>query len=308
VKLVPRLGDIDASLLGGAVTIGNFDGVHRGHARIIERLRTLAKQVGGPAVVFTFDPHPARLLRPDTVPPSLTRITDRLELLSELGVDATVVYPTDQQLLALRPAEFFERIVVEALSARAMAEGPNFYFGRDREGNVDVLAELCRVHDLRLEIVPPLEVHGETVSSSRVREQIRHGDVVAARTLLGRPYRLRGVVGRGARRGATIGFPTANLQEIETLLPAAGVYAARAILAGHRGPAAVNIGSNPTFGEDAIKVEAHLVGFNGDIYGRSIELHLLARLRDIAPFPDVAALQQQLERDVAETVECERRS
>ncbi len=299
MKLVRTLDSNDPSFRGGAITIGNFDGVHRGHARIIEQLVALARKVGGPAVVFTFDPHPVRLLRPDAVPPPLTWTDRKADLLAELGVDIMVVYPTDEALLSLEPHVFFDQIVRQQLQARAMVEGPNFYFGRARAGNITLLGELCQASDVRLEIVSPLTLKGEYVSSSRVRKLIADGDVAMANTLLTCPYRIRGMVTHGAGRGAKLGFPTANVDAIDTLLPAKGVYACRAKCVAGKWPAAVNIGPNPTFGEDALKVEVHLIDFQGSLYGQPLEVDFLQRLRDIRSFGSVEQLKSQLARDVA---------
>jgi riboflavin kinase/FMN adenylyltransferase len=257
--------------------------------------------MAGPALVFTFDPHPVRVLRPRAAPPPLTWTDRKAELLAELGVDAMVVQPTDEALLKLAPADFFRRIVVSQLGARAVVEGPNFLFGRERTGDINLLGQLCSEAGIELEIVEPLRQGGAYVSSSRVRELIRQGDVSGAAELLTRPYRIRGMVTHGAGRGAKIGFPTANVDAVDTLLPAPGAYAGRAITAGNPWRAAVNIGPNPTFGERLVKVEAHLIGFNGSIYGQPLEVDFLARLRDIQPFESVTALKQQLAQDV-ETV------
>jgi riboflavin kinase/FMN adenylyltransferase len=299
MQLLRSIDDLPAELTGGAVTIGNFDGVHRGHARIVERLVAKAREVGGPSIVFTFDPHPVRLLRPDKAPPPLTWTDRKAQLLAELGVTAVVAYPTDEALLALSPAEFFDRVVRQGLSARAIVEGPNFFFGRERAGNIEVLGELCKAAGVALEIVEPLTVGSEYVSSSRVRREVAAGNVDEARRLLTRPYRIRGMVTHGARRGNKIGYPTANVSAIDTLLPAIGVYAGRAIAPTGNWPAAINIGPNPTFGEEVLKVEVHLIGFDGSLYGEPLEVDFLARLRGTQPFASVAELQAQLARDVA---------
>jgi len=299
VRLFRSIDNLPDELRHGALSIGNFDGVHRGHARLIERLLAKARELRGPAIVFTFDPHPVRLLRPESAPPPLTWTDRKAELLAELGVSAVIAYPTDEALLALSPEQFFERIVRDKLAARSMVEGPNFFFGHNRAGNVDTLTMLCRAADVALDIVPPISIGDEIVSSSRVRAAIQAGDVDLARQLLTRPYRIRGMVTHGAGRGAKIGFPTANLEAIDTLLPAQGVYAARAITPCGNWPAAVNIGPNPTFGEQALKVEAHLIGFQGTLYGQALEMEFLSRLRSIRPFESIEALKAQLQHDIA---------
>ena len=300
MKLIRDLKELPSELRGGAVSIGNFDGVHRGHARIVETLRAQAAAVGGPALVFTFDPHPVRLLRPDEVPPPLTWADRKAELIEELGVDGMIVYPTDENLLALTPQEFFREIVVERLGARAMVEGPNFFFGKDRAGNIDVLRSLCSANEITLEVVPPLTIGGDYVSSSRIRRLIEVGDVGQAAEMLTRPYRIRGMVTHGAGRGAKIGFPTANIDAIDTILPGTGVYAGAAYFSNQRWPAAVNIGPNPTFGEDRLKVEAHLIGYSGSLYGQPLEVDFLRRVRETRRFASVEDLQRQLAADVEE--------
>lgn len=298
MQLIRSTGDFATSLRSGAVTIGNFDGVHRGHARIVERLISRAADVGGPAVVFTFEPHPVRLLRPEAVPPPLTWTERKAELLADLGVDWIIAYPTDETLLRLSPREFFDKIVRDRLDARAMVEGPNFFFGRDRAGDIDVLGELCSEANVDLEIVQPLKLDDDYVSSSRVRNAVRAGDVNAASQMLTRPYRIRGMVTHGAGRGAKIGFATANIDAIDTLIPADGVYAGRAITSDGAWPAAINIGPNPTFGEHAHKVEVHLLDFENSLYGQPLEVDFLERLRDIQPFNSAEELTAQLALDI----------
>jgi riboflavin kinase / FMN adenylyltransferase len=302
MQLFRSLDDLPTALRGGAVTIGNFDGVHRGHARIIQRLLAKAKEVSGPSIVFTFDPHPVRLLRPDKAPPPLTWTDRKAELLADLGVDAVIAYPTDEALLSLSPEEFFARIVRQELAAQAMVEGPNFYFGKHRAGNIELLAQLCRTAGMQLEIVEPLVMDGDIVSSSRIRALIAAGEVAQARELLTEPYRIRGMVTHGAARGQKIGFPTANVDAIDTLLPAHGVYAGRAYVGNDSWPAAINIGPAPTFGENAVKVEAHLIGFHGSLYGEPIAVDFLSRLRGVQTFAGALALKVQLAADIAATL------
>jgi riboflavin kinase/FMN adenylyltransferase len=239
------------------------------------------------------------LLRPDKAPPQLTWPQRKAELLGRLGVDAVVLYPTDRALLKLEPQEFFQQIVQEQLRAQSLVEGPNFFFGRDRRGNVEVLAELARAQKIGFEVVSPHKADGQVVSSSTIRGFVASGDVQSAGEMLGRPHRVRGRVVVGAQRGATIGFPTANLEETDTMLPAAGVYAATVPLGEQMWAAAVNLGPNPTFAEQARKLEVHLLDFSGDLYGQILEVDFLARLRDIQQFAGVPQLKQQLEIDVA---------
>lgn len=298
MKLFHLASPLPAEFQRGAVAVGNFDGVHRGHAQLIARLLHRAREVGGPAIVLTFDPHPVRILRPELAPPPLTWTERKAELLAELGVTAVWSYPTDEALLKLTAEQFFQQIIVDSLQARAMVEGPNFRFGKQRRGDVALLEQLCEANEVKLEIVQPVATGDELVSSSRVRDCIRAGDVATARHFLTRPYRLRGLVTHGAQRGSKIGFPTANLAGIDTLVPPSGVYAGRAFTSQGIWPAAINIGPNPTFGEGATKFEAHLAGFSGSLYGQPLEVEFLARIRDTRPFESVSALTQQLAADV----------
>jgi len=301
VQTYRNLDHIPAGLRRGAVAIGNFDGVHRGHARIAQRLVAKARQVGGPAVAFTFDPHPVRILRPQHAPPPLTWTDRKAELLAELEIDALIAHRTDGSFLHLTAREFFDRIVCGALEARAMVEGPNFFFGRGREGDIALLRRFCDEVGMGLDVVEPVLVDGQIVSSSRVRGLVAAGQVAEASRLLTRPYRIRGRVIRGAGRGQQLGYPTANLGEITTLLPAEGIYAGRGFVEGASWPAAISLGPNPTFGEAGLKVEAHLLGFRGVLYDRWIEVDFLARLRDIKRFGSVEELLSEMERDVAAT-------
>ena len=299
VNIVRSLTSLPESIRGGTVAIGNFDGVHLGHARIVARLVEMARRVRGPAVVFTFDPHPVRVLCPEKVPPPLTWTERKAELLGELGVDWTIAYPTDEALLELTPEEFFRSIVCDQLRAAAVVEGPNFRFGHNREGTVDTLRELARAEGIEADVVSPYEFEGAMISSSRVRQAIAKGNVESAARMLTRPYRIRGLITHGAKRGAQIGFPTANVGAIDTLLPAEGVYAGRGHALGRSWPAAINIGPNPTFDELGLKVEAHLLGFDGSLYGEPLEIDFLSKLRDVQKFATVEAMKEQLRQDAA---------
>lgn len=286
------------SCRAGALAIGNFDGVHRGHAVLMAELRRQADWVRGPAVALTFDPHPLRLLRPEIFQPLLTTLTDRVQLLRAAGADHVVVLQTTPHLLQQSAPTFFDEVVRIGFRARALVEGDNFHFGRGREGNVEQLADLCRQTGIAFTVVPPFLQDGVPVSSSRVRNALLKGDVRQGAALLGRPYHLQGLVGTGQRRGRTLGFPTANLEQVPTLIPGDGVYAVRAFHGEGSWPGAVNVGPNPTFGEQARKVEVHLIGFDGNLYGQELAIDFLDRLRDTCPFAGVAQLTEQLRRDV----------
>jgi len=284
---------------GGYVSIGNFDGVHRGHQEIAQHLAARSHSEGVPAVVLTFDPHPLALLRPGHVPPSLTTLKQKAELLEQAGVTCVIAYPTDKDLLQLTPAEFVDSILVSQLAAKGIVEGPNFCFGKDRKGDIETLRELCRDRKILLEVAETVGGARAMVSSSTIRSLVASGQIAAAATLLGHPYRIEGAVVAGARRGQQIGFPTANITGIETLLPADGVYAGLAAVGEREFAAAINVGPNPTFHETARKVEVHLIDFSGDLYGQTLAVDLVDRVRDVRKFASREELVDQIRNDVA---------
>jgi riboflavin kinase/FMN adenylyltransferase len=283
----------------GAITIGNFDGVHLGHAALVDELRQQARAVGGPGVVVTFDPHPLKLLRPELFQPVLTTPLDRGRLLIDLGAGHVVLLRTTPELLQLTAEEFFQVVIQERLAARAIVEGANFRFGRGRGGDIDTLTRLGKQAGIRTVVVPSVLSASRPVSSSRVREALLQGTVREAAVLLRRAHRLRGTVVTGRQRGQTLGFPTANLEKVETLIPGDGVYAVKAYVGLDSWPGAANIGPNPTFGEQARKVEVHLIGYEGDLRGQEVEIDFLERLRDTRAFQSAEELVDQLRRDVA---------
>lgn len=283
---------------GGFVAIGNFDGVHRGHQTMAALLVERAQAERVPAVVLTFDPPPVELLRPGQVPPRLSTLDQKARLLAECGVEVVIAYRTDRDLLNLTPGEFFERIVLGELDARGLVEGPNFFFGRDRAGDIPMLRTLCDKAGRSLDVVSPVKVGERLVSSSEIRSLIGTGRLRDAVEMLGHPYHLSGTVARGAGRGRSLGIPTANLQQIETLIPPDGVYAGVARHGESEYPAAVHIGANTTFGEQQRNFEVHLLDFAGDLYGERLEVGLLDRVRDTAKFASGEELKRQLARDL----------
>ena len=283
------------------LAIGNFDGVHLGHAHLIERLRAMADAAGAPAVALTFDPHPVAVLRPDQAPVPLTWTDRKAALLLEAGAEAVGVFRTGPWLLGLAAKEFFDRVIREQFDAVGLVEGPTFGFGRDRLGTVETLDDWCAEAGLRFEIAGPTELNGRIVSSTRIRHALGDGELEEAAALLGRPHRLRGLVIRGEGRGRAIGFPTANLDGIDTLIPADGVYATRAYLDDSLVPlpSATHIGPNATFGASARTVEVHLLDEFGDLYGRRLSIDLLSRIRPTMKFDGLDALLAQMRLDIA---------
>lgn len=299
MKLIQRLDDLPDAVRGGAVSIGNFDGVHRGHAQLIRRLVERAGKLGAPSVVFTFEPHPITILRPDQSPPPLTSVARKAQLLGGLGVDYVLAYPTDPEFLTLTAEDYFERIVRQLLDARVLVEGPNFYFGQQRQGTIVLLSKLCQAAGMDLEVVDPVRQGEHYISSTRVRRTLLDGEVELAATMLTEPYQIAGRVVHGAERGRTIGFPTANLAEVRTLVPAEGVYAGAVPIGGEQHPAAIHIGPNPTYGEAARKIEVHLLDWDGDLYDQPLAVDFWQRIRDIRRFASPDELVAQLHQDVA---------
>lgn len=284
------------------MAVGNFDGVHRGHARLIGRLRELADSAGSAAIALTFDPPPVAILRPGAEPARLTGIDRRVDLLKQAGATDVGVFRTGRWLLDLTAREFFDRVVIGQFGARGMVEGPTFSFGRDRGGDAQVLGAWCAEADLTFEVASPTELGGAIVSSGRIRKALAAGDVAGAAEMLGRPHRLRGRVVRGAGRGRALGFPTANLDGVDVLVPDDGVYAAKIRIDGE-GPwvgSAVHIGPNSTFGAVDRTVEAYLIDREIDLYGRMLEIDLIDRLRGSRKFDGVDSLIEQMHRDVDE--------
>jgi len=290
--------EVPAAAQRGFVTVGNFDGVHLGHQHMLAVLQRIAEENAAPAVVVTFDPHPLTLLKPDSLLPRLTTIAHRCELLGKYGADEIVILPVTLELLRLTPDLFFDRILCHRLKAAGVVEGPNFSFGRDRAGDVGLLADLCRVVGIAFRVIEPVEVAGELISSSRIRDSLGDGQVREAVGMIGHAHRISGTVARGAGRGRDIGYPTANLENVKVMVPGHGVYAGTARLGGERYVVAVSIGPNPTFGDDTVKIECHLDKFDGDLYGRTLEIDLLSEIRSLQPFDSAEELKRQIAADV----------
>jgi riboflavin kinase / FMN adenylyltransferase len=282
------------------VAVGNFDGVHRGHQALVARAMTTAAASGGAAVVLTFDPHPARVLAPEAAPTALMTIGQKAEALNRLGVHAMAVLPFTPEVAAASPEDFAAGVLDGALDASAVVVGANFRFGRGRAGDVGTLRSQGASLGFDVVEVPPVLVEGERVSSSRIREALSRGDAAFAAALLGRPHCIEGRVVAGEGRGRALGVPTANLHPTSETLPAVGVYAAWCWpeSAAAAAPAVVNLGRRPTFGGGAVSVEAHLLDFAGDLYGRAMSLSFVCRLRGERTFPGPEALVTQIQEDI----------
>ncbi|WAL74078.1 bifunctional riboflavin kinase/FAD synthetase [Kitasatospora sp. YST-16] len=286
------------------VTIGSFDGVHRGHQLIINRVVELAGELGAKSVVVTFDPHPSEVVRPGTHPPLLAPQPRRAELVEQLGVDAVLVLPFTAEFSQESPEYFVRSVLVDALHAKAVVEGPNFRFGHRAAGDVELLAELGRADDFTVEVVD-LQVRGaagdgEPFSSSLCRRLVAAGDMAGVAEILGRPHRVEGEVVRGAQRGRELGYPTANVDTVPySAIPADGVYAGWLTADGETMPAAISVGTNPTFDGTARTVEAYAIDRVGlDLYGQHVAVDFLAWLRGMEKFDSIDALLERMAEDV----------
>jgi riboflavin kinase/FMN adenylyltransferase len=292
---------------GSVISIGNFDGVHRGHQQLLRRAMGLKQSHALPAVVvITFEPHPLTILRPQHAPPRLTSPARKRKLLSDAGVDAMVVLAPSKELLNLTAEEFWQ-ILRDAARPAHLVEGITFTFGKGRGGTIESLREWSSAVGIQLHVVDPVTVPllnmlEAPASSSTIRWLLERGRVRDAAICLGRPYELEGLVIPGAQRGRELGTPTANLKCDGQLVPADGVYAGRCVIDGRRWPAAVSIGTNPTFGENPRTVEAHLIGFSGDLYGRTLRLQFLDWQREQRTFAGIDALKQWIAQDIDQTL------
>jgi len=297
-------GDPAPDERGSVATVGVFDGVHAGHVALLSEVRRIAADDGLQSVVVTFDRHPATVVRPDEVPRLLTSLHHRLDLLGDLGIDVTYVLTFDEERSLQTPEQFVREVLVDTLGTRVVVAGDDFHFGHRHKGDVTTMAELGVQHDIKVVTVPLLSdaAAGGAVSSSAIRAVVASGDVDLATRLIGRPFEVHGVVEHGDARGRTIGFPTANVAVAgDIILPSDGVYAGWYVRAGGAvHPAAINVGRRPTFYDEngLLLVEAHLIDFDGDLYGERAAVRFAARLRDEQRFSGIDALAAQLRSDV----------
>lgn len=313
--IVADLGTLRAEYPRVIVALGTFDGVHRGHQAILRRTLAWARTVAGTSAVLTFDRHPLEVLRPDQAPRAITPLPLKAAILQDLGFDLLAVARFDRRLADTPAAAFVQDALLARLNVVGVCVGYNFGFGRGRGGTPDLLAQAGRAHGFGVDVIPPVEHNGRTVSSTAVREALERGAVAEAWELMGRPYAVEETVGHGAGRGATIGIPTANLPAGADLPIPNGVYAARACVGGAGHFALVNVGVAPTFrpaagpsggpggrtvgGSGGRQIEAHLLDFRGDLYGRRLCVLFLDRIRSEQRFPSAEALVEQIRRDRA---------
>lgn len=300
MRVLNGIDGLKAVTRGAVLSVGNFDGMHLGHRKLLETARALPG--GGKVAVVTFEPHPLTVLKPEFAPPRLTAPAVKRELLEQAGVDEYVVLPPSPEVLGLT-AEAFWAILRDEVQPTHMVEGADFNFGKGRGGNISRLRDWAAESAIQLHVldavkVPLLDLSVVSVSSSLIRWLLSYGRARDVAICMGRAYALRGKVVEGFRRGRELGVPTANMQCDEQMIPADGVYAARCIIDGVAYPVALSIGTLPTFDETRRQIEAHLIGFNGDLYGRTIEVEVIDWLREQRKFPGLHALKVQIALDL----------
>jgi riboflavin kinase/FMN adenylyltransferase len=300
MQIFRRLEDLPKHFERSVVSVGNFDGVHRAHRRVINTMVQRAHELDAKSVVVTFDPHPIKILRPNEAPALLTPSAYRLRLLAETGADAIVVLPFSRDLSMMPPYEFAEEILSDALHAVEVHEGFNFRFGHRAEGNVERLKEFGKKLGFDVVIYEPMKIRGNVVSSSQIRKLIQAGDMANARHLLARPFTIVSTPGRGRGYGTRYTVPTINLARYEELVPHDGVYVTGLKVGDEMFDAVTNVGNRPTFGADSFAIESHILNFHPiELTAETpVELTFLKRLRDEIKFPSVDALKEQIGRDV----------
>jgi riboflavin kinase/FMN adenylyltransferase len=284
-------------LLHPVLALGNFDGLHRGHLKIIERVKRGAAEHGGTPMAMTFEPHPPRVVRPEKAPPLLMTKAQRLDALHRAGIECVAVVHFTRELSQWDPETFVRTVLVEWLRISKVWVGANFLFGHGRSGNFSVLRTLGQRYGFRAEKIDPVRYKDFVVSSTRIRRLVSEGRMDEAGALLGHPYYIDGSVVHGRGRGREIGVPTANLETANELVPPHGVYATTLTIDGIIRAGITNIGVRPTFGESDVAIETHLLGYSGDLYGRPVRLSFVQRLRDERRFPDIDALRAQIQAD-----------
>ncbi len=300
MRIMRGVHNLAEEFRGAVVTIGNFDGVHLGHQAVFLTLRELASHHDAKAVVVTFEPHPQRLLSPAAGPPRIIGVRGKSRWMGRHGVDGMLVIRFTPEVAALRPDRFVDRFLVEALRAREVLVGFNFRFGAGGKGTFALLQELGARYGFGVHRQEACQIDGLTVSSTRVRAFVQAGDFARAARLLGRPFELESRVVHGRSRGRGLGFPTANFRLEGLLHPPPGVYVVQALVDGVWLPAVANLGDNPTFGGEGLRLEVHMLVPCGDLYQRVLRVRFCRWLRGEIRFPDAAALRERIARDVAE--------
>jgi len=297
MKVYYDLKECEESLPYPVVTLGNFDGIHRGHQEIFRMLRLEAEANNGTALVITFFPHPLKVLHPDRAPRLITNLQDRVELMECCGIDRVLCLPFNEEFAGWDAERFVREILVQKLGIKRVLVGEDFRFGKDREGGTNFLTKRGQPYGYTVRKIDPVRVDGLEISSTRIRQSIQEGRIRESNAMLGRPYNISGTVVTGDKRGRTLGYPTANLGTEAELLPPNGVYAVRVVLGEDRLPGVASLGIKPTFAGRQYSIEAHIFDFDQDIYGQSLRLEFVERIREEKSFPGPDALVEQIHLD-----------
>lgn len=299
------LSSIPAQFQAPVVTIGNFDGVHKGHLFLFDKVKERAKAIGGQSVVMTFDPHPIKILRPGNGPPLITPTEQKKRLIEAAQIDALICLPFSKRFAAITAEDFVTDILVKAIGVREIVVGYDYRFGYKQQGNIDLLKSMGATYHFKVHKVGPIHIDELLVSSTSVRRFVQEGDLSSTEILLGRNYQISGTVVKGKNRGGKLlGFPTANLKVLDELIPAGGIYAVTVSVDGKTYEGVTNIGYNPTFGKNPLSIETHLLDFSGNLLGKEIRIDFVQRLRKEMVFESVQALSQQIGEDIIKAREC----
>jgi riboflavin kinase/FMN adenylyltransferase len=301
MKLIRDLGQLENPLMNPVLTIGNFDGVHRGHLALFDRVKARARLIQGQSAVMTFEPHPIKVMKPGNGPPLITMIDQKLELISAAGIDVIFCLPFTKQFAAISAQSFVRSILLEKIGMKELVVGYDYAFGHQREGDIKLLKAMGRTLGFAVHEVKPIHIKNKLVSSTSIRKLIQEGNLGEAKALLGRDYQISGTVVRGKSRGGKLlGFPTANLELIDELTPKSGVYAVTVLMNGKTYKGVTNIGFNPTFGNGVLSVETHILDFSEDVLGKSIKINFIQRLREEKKYASIHELADQIGLDIAQ--------
>jgi riboflavin kinase / FMN adenylyltransferase len=300
--IIDRIEKIAAPYPNAVITIGNFDGVHRGHRTLFQKVIEKAKEIGGRSVVMTFEPHPIRVLKKNGQPPLITLYEQKMELIEKSGIDVLICIHFTPEFASLTAREFVEDLLLERIGMKAIVVGEDYTFGKNRDGDISLLRSFGKQMQFEVIAVDKIQISGELpgrISSTKIRELVIEGKVDEAQKLLGRHYQIRGVVVSGRDRGGKlIGYPTANVNLLDELCPKTGIYAVRVECGGKIHNGVANIGYSPTFGDHAFTVEVHILNFSQDIYNKNIRVNFIKRIRDEIKFENISELSTEIGRDV----------
>ncbi len=307
MELINNIEDISKPFKNAVITIGNFDGVHKGHQTLLNEVIQKAKSIGGTSVAMTFEPHPITVLQKDGHPPLITMYEQKIELLSQYDLDFLVCIPFTHEFASITAENFVKDILVDRMGVKAIVVGNDYSFGKNREGNIDLLRSYASQFGFEVMVIDWQQIaytSGERISSTKIREIVMDGRVEDAVNLLGRHYQIRGKVVSGRNRGGKLlGFPTANINLVDELSPKTGVYAVSVQFEGQKYSGVANIGYSPTFDDHLFTIEVHILDFDGDIYDRKIRVNFISRLRDEKKFSNITELSEQIKKDIAKARE-----